>query len=191
MGCALRSGWQTRSFTGLVHRAATWLLCGPRLAMLAVFCTGCSYTEHYVPTDLSVPPGSIRSLAAAEPVMIANAVESSEEIVTRARLINLPVNYRLYTESAIQLLKRELESNGVVVSGSATKVMNVAILNVGLTKSLVDFWCVIDASLQLGDGSMQGFTSRGTGPVRKAIDSAMVGLVVQILNDRNVRSFLK
>ena len=191
MGCALRSGWQTRSFAGLAHRPATWLLCATRLAMLAVICTGCAYTEHYVPTDLSVPPGSISSLAPAGPVMIVNAQESSEEVVTRARLINLPVNYRLYTESAIQLLKRELESNGVIVSESASKVMNIAILHVGLTKSVVDFWCVIDASLQLGDGPMQGFTSRGAGPVRKAIDSAMAGLVVQILNDRKVRSFLK
>lgn len=150
---------------------------------------GC--TVHHTPKDLSLAPGSIQPFSVSTPVILINAQSSSKEVLTTSMEYDLPVNYRQYTESAIKLLKEEIEKNGGTVLTEAPKAIHLSIVNVSLTKSLVRYRSIVDATIQLGNSPVKGFNSTASGGLEEAVDLAIVKLVVSILHDQKVRSYLE
>ena len=88
-------------------------------------------------------------------------------------------------------MKKEIEKNGGNISEDVSKVIHLSIINVTLTKSLVRYRSIIDAIVQLGDGHIQDFNANASGRLEQAVDVTMVNLVVSILNDHKVRSYLE
>lgn len=150
---------------------------------------GC--TVHHTPKDLSIIPGSIQPFSVGDPVSIINAQTSSEEVLTTTFEYDFLVNYQQYTDVAIELMKNEIKKNGGRISEDASKSIRVSLVNLSLTKSLVRYRSIIDATVQLGNGKIQGHNARAVGHMEKAVDNSILNLVVSILNDSNVRSYLK
>ena len=156
---------------------------------IVFFHEGC--TVHHIPKDLSVIQGAVQPFSIGETVKLINAQAFSKEVLTTSRGYDLPVNYKQYTESAIQLMEKEIEKNGGIVSEGASKAIHLSIVNVSLTKSLMRYRSIIDATIQIGKGHVQGYNSTASGGLEEAVDLAIAKLVVSILNDQKVRSYLK
>ena len=88
-------------------------------------------------------------------------------------------------------MKNEIKKNGGQISEDASKSIRVSIVNLSLTKSLVRYRSIIDATVQLGKGKIQGYNARGEGHMEEVVDGSILNLVASILNDPNVRSYLK
>ena len=155
------------------------------LTGLLIF-SACS--PRYVPSEIPIDPSRIPGLRVAGPVKIVNAQTSSEDTVTPLGPNSLSVNYKEYTERAIKFLKTELERRGAVVSDSASKVIRFSITDVKMYRV---FTCIINYTVETGDGYVRGFEgSSESWNFKTAADGALANVVMGVLQNDKILSYL-
>ena len=158
------------------------------VAMLAAM--GC--TLHHRPADFAIDPGSIPPLPGAEAVTVTRGQVSA---AARSRLsvpsYTVTVDYLEYTDAAVDRLRAELLRSGIAVSGHARNTLRLAVAYVTIVRSAGSFSCVIDFSVETGDGYRKGHQARAhSWDFRKACNAAISNIVVVTLNDPKVRAYL-
>lgn len=159
------------------------------LCILSSF--GCTLVVDHTPKQLKIESGKVANLHLGSPVNLINAQPATTPTRVESRHLLVMANYNHYTDALLDLIRAEVEKNGGSVSPRANRVMKLAIINVSLVQSLVDYFCTVDATVELGEGQIYGFNARSAGSATAAIDNGIVNLAVAILNDRRVLSFLK
>lgn len=164
----------------------TYIIC----FLSAIFIqTGCAV--RYTPSDSQITSGEIPSFSVSEPIRIVNAQTSSSDVILPVHPYKLSVNHKQYTDTAIKLLIGEIEKRGGKISGDASKVINVSIIDVKIATTM-KFRCIINFTVETGDAYFKGFeVAGGSWDYEKAIDLAMANVVIKTLNNDGILRYLK
>ena len=157
--------------------------------MLVVMVLG-GCTIHYVPKPSPEEPIVIPVFNPGQPVAIVNKT-APREVMLSVQPYDLQVGYRQYADSAIQLLKSELEKRGGIVQTSASREIGLDFTDIRIVPSLMRFRAFINFTVTTGDGYVRGLeASDVNGNFQKAIDGAIVNVVKAMLTNDRVRQYL-
>ena len=156
--------------------------------LLVMVLAGC--TIHYVPKPSPEEPIVFPSFKPGQPVAIINKT-APREVLLSVQTFDLRVDYRQYADSAIQLLKSELEKREGVVQTSASREIGLDFTDIRIAPSLGRLRAVINFTVTTGDGYVRGLeASDANGNFQRAIDGAIVNGVKGILTNDRVRQYL-
>ncbi len=158
--------------------------------LLTLVLLGC--TVRHAPGISSLAPGQVPDFRPGGPVKLVNAQLSSENSTIPLPPGNLSVNYREYTESALELIRKEISNRGGMISDSALKVIKLAITNIRIESSSSNFTCIINYTIETGDGYLKGLrVTSSNWNVYAAIDNSVANVAISVLNDKIVLSYLE
>lgn len=161
-------------------------------SVLVVLLVLSGYALRHVSAASTIEPDRVPSFNVAGPVQIINAQQSSEDVSIPIPLFTLTVNYGQYTESAIRLLKAELDKRSGVAPGSTPKRITVAIVDLRMIALAGTFRCIVNHTVETGDGYRRGIeVIGGSWDFRTAIDAAVANVAVSVLNDEKILSYLE
>ena len=162
------------------------------------------YTNRfYVPRQIPINPGMIQKpgFDICEIVNIVNAQINAENVPLRAcnqEYNNLGAythkwwgNLHLWTDTAVGVLKTELEKRGVTVTKRAPKTLKLSITRVCLFWAFHDVGCPLSLSVQTGDGYIRKFeVSNKSIDLYDSCDGAITRAVAAMFDDDNIRNYL-
>ncbi len=158
--------------------------------LLTLVLFGC--TVRHVPEISSLAPGQVPDFRPAGPVKLVNAQPSSENSISPLPPGNLSVNYREYTDSALELIRKEISNRGGMISGNAPKVIKLAITNIRIESPPSSFTCIINYTIETGDRYLRQFqVTSSNWNVYVAIDNCVANVAISVLNNKNVLSYLE
>ena len=168
--------------------AAAWR--GRCAAGLILFVFSACTTIH---RSAPSPPdaGRLPPFRVPAPVAIVNSQTSSTDVVLPLRGVDVTVNYRDYTASAIALLRRELDSRATAGSTATRKEIRLAIVDLRIM-AIPQMRCIVNFTVETGDGYTRGHETMATNwNFGAAIDAAISNVVVAVLNDEQVIAYLE
>lgn len=158
--------------------------------LLIAMLGGCRYSIDHTPQDLASVSSTVPQFAVTNPVRVINGHKSSQSVIVETRSAELSVDYKQYTDAAVELFREALVAQQASVLHQADKSVTLSIINLTLTQSLMNVRATIEATVKLGNDSRRGFHAQSAGEVKSAIDEAMRQLVIQILSTEEVRAYL-
>ena len=121
-----------------------------------------------------------------------NSQNAQEDIVIPVESLKLNVNLKEYTESVITSLKSELDRNGNPYSDSASKKIEISVVDVSLASSMGGNICNIDLVIQPGAIPVIGIQASAKSlNYQKAIDYAVADAAIRVLNHREIIRYLE
>ena len=122
-------------------------------ALTVMLVTGC--TLQYVPEPSQEELIVVPVFKPGQPVAIINKTPSNE-VLLPVSPYDLRVDYRQYADSAIQLLRSELEKRSGVVQTSTSREIGLNVTDVRITPGAGRFRAVINFTVTTGDGYLRG-----------------------------------
>ena len=157
-------------------------------ALVVIVLAGC--TIHYVPKPSPEEPIVIPVFKPGQPVAIINKTAPREALLS-LQPYDLRVDYRQYADSAIQLLKSELEKGGGVVQTTASSEIGLDFTDIRIVPGAGRLRAVINFTVTTGDGFVRGLeASEVNWNFQRAIDGAIVNVVKGIMTNDRVRQYL-
>jgi len=157
-------------------------------ALVVMVVAGC--TIQYVPKPSPEGPIVIPAFKPGQPVAIVNKT-APREAVLPVPTYDLRVDYGQYADSAIQLLKSELEKREGVIQTSASREIGLDFTDIRIIPGAGRLRAVINFTVTTGDGYVRGFeVSELSWTFQSAIDGAIVNVVKGILINDRVRQYL-
>jgi len=156
--------------------------------LVVMVLAGC--TVHYVPKPSPEEPIVVPVFKRGQPVAIINKT-APREVLLSVRPYDLRVDYQQYADSAIQLLKTELEKREGVVQTSASREIGLDFTDIRIVPGAGRFRAVINFTVTTGDGYVRGLeASEVNWNFQRAIDGAIVSVVKAMLTNDRVRQYL-
>jgi len=157
-------------------------------ALVVMVLAGC--TMHYMPKPSPEELIVIPVFKPGQPVAIVNKT-APREVLLSVRPYDLRVDFRQYADSAIQLLKNDLEKRGGGVQASAPREIGLDFTDIGIVPGAGGFRVVINFTVTTGDGYVRGLEASDVSVFfQKAIDGAIVNVVKAILTNDRVSKYL-
>lgn len=152
-----------------------------------------SCTLQHVPKEQKIEPAKIPAFKVVGAVKLVNAQLSSEEAQIAVPGFAVTVNYKNYTELALKLLQNELaKKTPAAATGSAAKEIKLAIVDIKMLPMSGNFRCIINYTVETGDGYVRGLESMGgSWSYQTAIDSAVTNVAIGILNTEQILTYLE
>lgn len=124
-------------------------------------------------------------------VGFANAYPSEELVDVTVRGPNWIGDLQAYTNSALTLLKTELQKANIDVSGNPAKEMTLRVYDVDLVMGAWLISCTLKLDIQLSDGRTLTFAGENKSPNGyRALDGAILRTVEGALEDKDFLDFL-
>lgn len=156
--------------------------------LLVMIFAGC--TIHYVPKPSPEGPIVIPVFKLGQPVSIVNKTKPNE-VVLPVETTDVRVDYRQCADSAIELLKRDLEKREGVVQTSASREIGLNFTDIHIIPGVRGLRAVINFTITTGDGYLRGFeASELSSTFQSALDGAIVNVVKTMLTNDRVRQYL-
>lgn len=161
-----------------------------------VFATGCTVT--YVPKPESINSGTLSGLQGAGGVSIFNAQnDTTVRELGKAGWGTMRGDLQAWTETAITLLKTEMEKAGLKTQAGAAKSLKVTIVEAELGVSGVDFVaamakCRVRMRVETGAGYVQeeNYQDHALAPP-SACDKAVSQAVQGVLSNEQIIAYLR
>lgn len=166
----------------------------PALVLFAV--TGC--TIAHIPKPDALESGAIPSLQGASSVSLVNAQDDATvRELGRAGFGTMTGDLRSWTQTAVALMKAELEKAGLATRADATKRLKVAIVEAQLGVSGIDFVaaiakCRVRLRVETGNGLVQddNYENHALAPP-SACDKAVSQAVKAALSNEQIVAYLR
>lgn len=157
--------------------------------ILSLILGACSV--KHVPNELVVDPLKVPRFRVVGALKLVNAQTLSEDVLIPMGTGKLSVNYKQYTDAAVNSLKIELGKNGAVILDVAPKILKLAITDIRFQTPPI-FLCVINYTVETGDGYVHGFKVESENwNFRVALDGALAKVVTGVLQDGQVLKYLE
>ena len=178
----------------LSQRAESRLILGMIACIfLLSSCSGVGKVE----IDPSIAEGVAENLSFSGILAIVNAQDSAEERDLNFR--GITVDYHGFTQSIVDALKVEFESNGATVQEQAEKTLYVTVTDVSMKPGPATFRGAINATVKTADGHTEEFYATrasyasgwnvGTNPT-KPLNAAFKDLIKSIAENQAIREYL-
>jgi len=148
--------------------------------------------------DPSIAKGMAENLSFSGTLAIVNAQDSVEERDLNFR--GITVDYHGFTQSIVDALKVEFESNGATLRDEAEKTLYVTATNVSMKPGPATFRGAINATVKTADGHTEKFYATrasyasgwnvGTNPT-KPLNAAFKDLIKSIAENQAIREYLE
>ena len=151
-----------------------------------LFAAGCASTSMHVPTPVPITDKMLlNEFRTSSRVSLINAAQEPDD--------------RKWTESVVSFLAEQLQQRGAEVVEDAPRHLQLEIVKVRrivgavlLAPLAAPEGCEVAVRVTTGDGYAQEVAKRaGAYAWQKACDKGVTGIVVDILNDPNVRRYLE
>ena len=157
--------------------------------ILFVF-VGCNHLSHYVPDPSSFKLEPIKEFTSQNAVSIVNAQTSSEDVLWFGSAAY--ANYQAWTDSAIEIARRELSARGMDVTENADRLLKLSVVQV---KGIMGVWrarCWIDLLVETGNGYKKTYRGDSLSSASHlwAADGALMQCVAEMLRDEIVVEYL-
>jgi len=157
---------------------------------ILVVLAGC--TLNYVPKPSPIEPQNIPALNVKQPVELVNVQALDSEIALSMSTSTVMVNLHDYTETVIALIKGGLQKKEVLVEKNADKVINLAVIDVGMSPLSGSFKCDLNFTVEMEGTPLFGMeVSAQNWNFQKAIDLAIAEAALWILNDERIIRYLE
>ena len=162
------------------------------LIMLLIVAFGC--TQRYVPKQYPIRPDMVPEFRGSQTVTIINAQASSEEVLIGSQgMYKWMADLQKWTDTAVGLLKTELEKRGIPVTAGAHKELRLAITRANLFWGAATIRCILYLNVETGDGYTREFQGNNASgwTLYRACDGAVTRAVTAMLNDDKILGYLK
>ena len=120
------------------------------------------------------------------------AQESNEDTFVSTPVYSLSINYKQFTELALKLLKKEVNDRSSSLFGTTPKEIKLTVVDVRLITKYFAYRCIINSTVETGDGYIRGFEVIGTSwRDETAIDTALSKVAISVLNDKGILNYLE
>jgi len=164
--------------------------------LLLVFLLGCSLTDHYVANPDAVPvvQGQVSQLVVSGGIKLVNAQsDNTDQTIAQLSGVTFVCNYQQVTDAAIDIARQVLAKHGVTVSNNPTKMLRLAVVDVGRPSALRKFRTAIGLQVEYGNDEQalfKGVSDPGDN-FYLAYNGAVMKAVVAMLNDTRIRTYLE
>ncbi|MFC1885119.1 hypothetical protein ACFL2O_10145 [Thermodesulfobacteriota bacterium] len=173
------------------------------LCLALLLCWGCYghrvyyepdyYHRYYVPRQVPVKPEMIKKpdFHICREATLVNIQNDSQRIFIGAYTHQWWGNLNKWTESAVGVVKKELERRDVKVVGKARKVMRISITRSSLAWRFWVVECTINLMVITGDGYTVNVEMTGKSlDLYDACDAAVTKAVAAVFDNDHIRSYL-
>jgi hypothetical protein len=151
---------------------------------------GC--TLNYVPKPSPIEPQKIPELNVKQPVKLVNVQTLDSKIALSVNPYTVNVNLHDYTDTVIALIKGGLQKKEVSVLENAEKVINLAVIDVGMSPLSGSFKCDLSFTVEMEGTPLFGMeVSAQNWDFQKAIDLTIAEAAVWVLNDERIIQYLE
>ncbi len=152
------------------------------------------YTNrYYVPKQIPIKTNMILKpeFEICKMVTIMNTQEDARKIPIGAYTHQWWGNLHMWTETAVGVLKNELEKRGVTVTEDAPKILKLSITNANLFWGFDVVGCTLNLQVETGDEYKVTFeeTNKST-DLYDSCDGAVTRAVAAMFDDNRMRSYL-
>lgn len=123
-------------------------------AVAVLILAGCAIQHRPLPDPQAL--SDVPRFETGYPVKIVNATPPREALVPIPPY-DLPVNYRMYTDTAIRLWSAELEKRGGILRDDAARTITLALTDITVVRGFGKMTCVINFTVGTGAGYLRGF----------------------------------
>ncbi len=160
------------------------------LCMVLVLIFGC--TIHYVPKQYPINEGAIPYFTLSSPVHVVNDLQGqSRQLVIGTDPYTFVGDLSEYTETAMNLLKSELDKKNIKNSNTAKKIIHLEIIKASLHLRGFINQTYIALKVETGKGYAREYhVINSSGLFDKSIDSTIAKAVTSMLNDQKIIEYL-
>lgn len=164
--------------------------------ILLILFSGC--TRHYVPSQYPLKPGMVPDFSGSQAVTIVNAQTSAgkggnEELLGSIGACTWMGDLQKWTDTAVGLLKTELEKRGFNVTEGQHRELRLAITRANVYQGAFQIRCILYLKVETGDGYTNEFVGNNASgwTLYRACDGAITRAVGAMLNDDTILAYLK
>ncbi len=158
--------------------------------ILLVVSLGCM--KPYVPQKYPIEKGATPNFTSSKPIAIFNAIKDTpKEVVIGYDIYKGDLS--AYTQTAVQVLKDELDKKNIRVVDEATKKLKLEVTKVSLFQPYMDVWrstVVLKAETGLGYSKEYEGINNAYLLYTRSLDGAITRAVTAMLNDTNIINYI-
>jgi len=163
------------------------------LAFLVLFILGgCSH--QYTPNASTFALESIPEFSTAKSITLRNTQSSTNEVLFGANMGHkFYGNYQEWTNTAIEITRRELIERGMDVTSDSQKSLNLSIESAKGTFGTWVVLCEITLKAETSEGYIKTYLGENRSPegLFRAADGAIMRAVAEMLRDNEIVEYLK
>ena len=159
---------------------------------LLFFPFGC--THYYVPKQHPVAPGLVPDFSSNEPVAVSNGHKTGKmSLIGTQGAHKWMGDVQLWTDTAVGVLKNELQIRSISVTGDASKELTLTVTHANIYWGFASIRCIVTLEVETGEGYHKTFEGNNTSPwtLYRACDGSVTRAVEAMLNDEEILKYLK
>ena len=167
---------------------------GKKIFLVFILILLSSCTHHYVPNQFPVKPGMAPDFSSNKNIRVVNAHDTADvKLFYAAGFHKYMGDMRLWTDTAVNVLRNELEIRNVPVSDGAAKTIKLKITHASAYQGFATIRCIVTLEVEMSDGRRKTFEGNNTSPwtLYRACDGAVTLAVTAMLNDNEILRFIK
>lgn len=156
------------------------------------FLAGCSH--HYKPESATFAFDSITEFSSNKSISLVNTNPATGDVLFAEQAgSTFHGNYREWTDTAIDITKRELTARGMNVADNKQKSLKMSVETVDAEFGFFVIQCIVTMKVETGDGLVRTYTGDNRSPasIFRAADGAVMRAVAEMLRDQEIVSYLK
>ena len=160
--------------------------------VISAACAAPNKGRFYVPKQIPIKSGMLikPKFEISKKVIIINAQTKEEEYIGEYTH-DWTANLQMWTETAIGVLKTELEKRGVTFTEDAPKILKLSITSAELFWKFKDTGCTLNLKVETGDGHKVNFKETNVSTsLYDSCDGAVTKAISALLNDEKVLIYL-
>lgn len=153
---------------------------------------GC--THHYIPNASTFKLDAITEFSSNNTISLVNAQSSTEDVLFASRGAHkFYGNFKKWTDTAIEISKRELNERGMNIEDDSQKSLKLSIETVNATFGFWVLRCEVTLKVETSDGYVKSYLGDNRSPASlyRAADGAVMRAVTEMLRDEKIVTYLK
>ncbi len=164
------------------------------LLLLLIFSLPAACTHYYVPQQYPLKAGTVPDFTGKKAINIINAQQTSNVKLYYAQGFHKYMgDMQLWTDTAVGLLRSELENRNIQVADAASKFIKLKIIHASAYQGFATIRCIINLEVETSTGYKKTFEGNNTSPwtLFRACDGAVTLAITAMLNDDEILRFIK
>jgi hypothetical protein len=164
------------------------------IILLIVFALPVGCSHYYVPKQFPVKAGTVPDFTGNKSIHIVNAQETSKiRLIGSQGMHKWLGDMQLWTDTAVGVLKSELENRKIQVSDTAAKTIKLKVTHANVYWGFATIRCILEMEAETSKGYRKTFEGNNTSAwtLYRACDGAVTMAITAMLNDDEILRFIK
>lgn len=166
---------------------------GLALILVAIVSSGCVSVKYYTPAPDTHQLDEISEFTGSATVTLINNQPNEEEQLYHKQS-KYHANYRAWTDVAMQIVQRELETRGFTVQDDGDKTLSMSIIHVLTETGWTQIQTQVTMKAETGSGYNSDFIGRNhsvmAANLKRQADGAVMRAVAAMLSDPAIAAYL-